>query len=74
VVVLFIVTAVSIAFLFAAAANATGTPSERGMLKLMFAATATEMMFVACCTVAVMFHVSRLARSIVHSGRGPTNG
>ena len=68
---LFGLTAVSLGFLFNAAANATEPGRERGVLKLIFVATATEMLFVACCTVVVMLHISRVGRSVIRAGHSP---
>lgn len=63
----FAVTAVSLAMLFGSAANAARTTSNPAILKSIFVATVTEMLFVACCTIAVLIHVSRLARAIVQA-------
>lgn len=65
VVALFLSMAISVASLFRmAAAAARDNGSDPRLLKAMWVATATEMLFIACCTVVVMFHVSRTAKAL----------
>ena len=64
--VLFLTTVVSVAVLFVSAAAAAQTaPSQAPALKVLFVAVITQMLFVGCCAVLVMFHVSRSTRAIL---------
>jgi len=66
--VLFVITALSVAALFAsAAAAARGASSETGLMKVMFVGSSTTMLFTACCTVVVMFHVSRTTKTLLRA-------
>ena len=68
VVALFLATAIALAALSAlGASNSRGAASAAPPFKALFTSTATEMLFVGCCTIAVMFHVSRLAKAILRA-------
>jgi hypothetical protein len=64
VVALFLSMAISVASIFQMAAAARDSGSDPRLLKAMWVATATDMLFIACCTVVVMFHVSRTAKAL----------
>src|SRR5688572_9559444 len=64
---LFIGTAIALAALFGVAAHAPGQSADAMMLKTLYVASATQMLFVACCTVVVMFHITRTTKSIVRA-------
>ena len=63
VVALFIGTAIAVAALFGGVAAARG--DQAAVLKVLFVATATQMLFVASCTVIVMFHISRTSKAVL---------
>ncbi len=65
------VMAVSLGVLFAAAASAAGKTPNGAVLKALFTATITEMFFVACCTIAVLLHLSRLAKAMMQAMERP---
>jgi hypothetical protein len=66
--VLFVITAMSVAVLFAsAAAAARSAPSDTGVMKVIFVGSSTTMLFTACCAVVVMFHVSRSTKTLLHA-------
>src|SRR5688572_16900407 len=67
VVAMFVAIAISMAALFAIPAAARGAATEGTVLKVLFVATATEMLFVGCCTVVMMFHVSRMTKAILRA-------
>jgi hypothetical protein len=62
---LFVATAVVLANLFAAAALGRGTAPTAAFFKSLYVVEAAEMLFIACCTAAVMFHVSRATKAIL---------
>lgn len=64
---LFIGTAIALAALFGVAAHAPGQSPDAMMLKTLYVASATQMLFVACCTAVLMFHVARTTRFIVRA-------
>ena len=75
VIALFVATAIAVAGLFGTAAARQGPSPETAILKVLFVATATQMLFVGCCTVVVMFHITRTTKAIlrgidVHRGEG----
>jgi hypothetical protein len=66
--VLFVITALSAAALFASAAAATrSAPSDTGVMKLVFVGSSTTMLFTACCAVVVMFHISRSTKALIRA-------
>jgi hypothetical protein len=65
VVALFVGTAIAAAALFGSVAAARR--DEAGLLKVLFVATATQMLFAASCTVVVMFHVSRTTKAVLRA-------
>jgi hypothetical protein len=66
--VLFVITALSVAALFAsAAAAARSGSSDTGVMKVVFVGSSTTMLFTACCTVVVMFHVSRTTKAMLRA-------
>src|SRR5262245_52544727 len=67
VVALFLATAISVAALFGTAASASRDTADTGLLKVIFVATATELLFIACCTVVIMFHVSRTMKALLRA-------
>jgi len=67
VVALFVATAISVASLFAIAAARHASVSDPRMLKAMWVATSTEILFTGCCTVVVMFHVSRTTKAMLRA-------
>jgi hypothetical protein len=62
VIALFVATAIAVAGLFAVAVREGNAPV---FIKALFVAAATQMLFVACCTVALMFHVTRTTKAIL---------
>jgi hypothetical protein len=66
VVSLFAALAIALAALSAAAAQRGPAASAPG-LKAIFAATVTNMVFVACCTAVVVFQITRAVRVILRS-------
>jgi hypothetical protein len=65
---LFVITALSVAVLFAsAAAAAPGASSDTALMKVVFVGSSTTMLFTACCTVVVMFHVSRTTKAMLRA-------
>ena len=50
VIALFVATAIAVAALFGAAATRQSSAQGTAILKALFVATATQMLFVACCT------------------------
>ena len=67
VIALFLATAISVAGLFGVAAARQGPTPGTAILKALFVGTATQMLFVACCTVVVMFHITRMAKTILRA-------
>jgi len=67
VVALFVITAIAVASLFAIAAARNASVSDPRMLKAMWVATSTEVLFTGCCTVVVMFHVSRMVKTLLRA-------
>src|SRR5688572_25786402 len=68
VVALFVAMAIAVAALLgSAAAASTSASSASAIVKVLFVATATQILFVGCCTVVVMFHVSRTSKAIVRA-------
>jgi hypothetical protein len=65
--VLFVITALSVAALFASAAAAARSASDAGVMKVIFVGSSTTMLFTACCTVVVMFHVSRTTKAMLRA-------
>jgi hypothetical protein len=59
---LFVATAV----LLLAAFHTTGV-GEPGSSKLLFVVASAQMLFVACCTAAVMFHVTRMTKAVLRA-------
>jgi hypothetical protein len=68
VVALLLATVISVAGLFGvAAAAASGQSSAAGILKVVFVGATSQMLFTACCTVVVMFHVSRTTKTLLRA-------
>jgi hypothetical protein len=67
VVALLVGTAIAVAALFGTAAARQGPTQGTAVLKLLFVGTATEMLFVACCTVVVMFHITRMTKALLRA-------
>jgi hypothetical protein len=44
-----------------------GRAGEPGESKVMFLALASQMLFVACCTAAVMFHITRMTKAVLRA-------
>jgi hypothetical protein len=55
------------AVLATAQASAAPPAGQLGAFKVLFVAAIAQMLLVACCTGIVMFHVSRVARTILRS-------
>jgi uncharacterized membrane protein len=55
------------AVLATAQASAAPPAGQLGAFKVLFVAAIAQMLLVACCTCIVMFHVSRVARTILRS-------
>jgi len=64
---MFLAMAVAVAALFGSAAAAGREAATAPILKVLFVATATEMLFVACCTIIMMIHVSRTTKAILRA-------
>jgi hypothetical protein len=54
----------SLLLLFAVFHTPGGEPTAG---KILFLALASQMLFVACCTAAVMFHVTRMTKSVLRA-------
>jgi hypothetical protein len=67
VVALFIAMAIALAAMMAVAAHTGTASSDALMLKTLYVAAAAQMLFVACCTAAVMFQFTRLTKSILRA-------
>src|SRR5689334_16778827 len=67
VIALAVATAIAVAGLFGAAAAREGPTQGTMVLKILFVGTATQMLFVACCTVVVMFHVTRTTKAVLRA-------
>lgn len=50
-----------------AQANAAPPQSELGAFRVLFAGTIAEMLLLVSCTAIVMFHISRVGRTILKS-------
>ena len=61
---LFIATAIA---WLAAAAAARGVSPGTGLSKALFVATTTQMLFTGSCAVVVMFHVSRVTKTLLRA-------
>ena len=44
-----------------------GRAGEPGASTVMFLALASQMLFVACCTAAVMFHITRMTKAVLRA-------
>jgi hypothetical protein len=64
---LFIAMAIALAAMRAVASHTGSASSDAFMLKTLYVASAAQMLFVACCTAAVMFQFTRMMKSIVHA-------
>jgi len=64
---LFIAIAIALAAMMAIAAHAPGASAEAVGLKTLYVAAAAQMLFVACCTAAVMFQLTRMTKSILRA-------
>jgi len=64
VIALFLVTVIAVGGLFAVAVREGTAPV---FIKALFFAAATQMLFVACCTVTLMFHVTRTTKTILRA-------
>ena len=64
VIALFLATAIAVGGLFAVAVREGSAPV---FIKALFVATATQMLFVACCMVALMFHTTRTTKTILRA-------
>lgn len=68
VVALFIATVLAVGWvLWVAYGNAAPPKPEIGAFRVLFAGVITQMLLVACCTAIVMFHISRVGRTILRS-------
>ena len=67
VVALFVAMLIAAATLAATAAGAAPRGAPPGPFKALFMSTVTEMLFVGCCTIVLMLHVSRLAKAILRA-------
>lgn len=68
IVALFVATAISIAGLFGrAAVRFSDAQPGIQILKILFVSTSTQMLFVACCTAVVMFHVTRTTKAVLRA-------
>jgi hypothetical protein len=64
---LFFAVAIALASVFGGAA-ANRAPSNGALpMKALYVASATGMLFVACCTVIIVFHVTRMTKSILRA-------
>src|SRR5262245_32885426 len=64
VIALFLATVIAVGGLFGVAAREGTAPV---FVKALFFAAATEMLFVACCMVALMFHITRTTKTILRA-------
>jgi len=65
---LFFATVLALAWVLSIAqANAAPPGPQLGAFKVLFAAGVAQMLLLACCTAIVMFHVSRVGRTILRS-------
>jgi Tfp pilus assembly protein PilN len=67
VVALFTAMAIALAAMMAVAAHTGSASSDALLLKTVYVAAAAQMLFVACCTAAVMFQFTRLTKSILRA-------
>ena len=44
-----------------------GRRDDPGRSEVLFALAATQMLFVACCTAAVIFHITRMTKAILRA-------
>jgi hypothetical protein len=65
VIALFVATAIALAALFGAAATSRVPSPNLAVLKVLYVASAAEMLFTACCAVVVMFHVTRMTKAVL---------
>jgi len=65
-VALFVGTALALFALFHTGAGAPGKPGDLS-LKAFYVASVTGMLFVLCCTVALMLHVTRMTKSVLRA-------
>ena len=64
---LFIAMAIALAAMMAVAAHLRGASSDALMLKTLYVAAAAQMLFVACCTAAVMVQFTRMTKAILRA-------
>jgi len=63
---LFVATVLALwALLATAQANAAPPPREIGAFKVLFVGAVAQMLLIACCTVIVMFHVTRMTKAVL---------
>jgi hypothetical protein len=67
VVALFIAMAIALAAMMSVAAHTGSASSDALMLKTLYVAAAAQMLFVACCTAAVMFQLTRMTKSVLRA-------
>ena len=67
VVALFVAMAIALAAMMAVAAHTGRSSADALMLKTLYVAAAAQMLFVACCTAAVMFQFTRLTKSVLRA-------
>jgi len=68
VVALFIATGLAVGWVLSIAqANAAPPQPELGAFRVLFAGVVAQVLLVACCTAIVMFHISRVGRTILKS-------
>jgi zinc transporter ZupT len=67
VVALFTAMAIALAAMMAVAAHTGSASADALLLKTVYVAAAAQMLFVACCTAAVMFQFTRLTKSILRA-------
>ena len=77
VITLFIATVLAVGWVLSIAyANAAPPQPDLGAFRVLFAGVIAQLLLVACCTAIVMFHISRVGRTILKSielskGNGP---
>jgi hypothetical protein len=68
IIALFVATVLALGWVIAIAqANAAPPGLQLGAFKVLFAGAIAQMLLVACCTAILMFHVSRVGRTILRS-------
>jgi hypothetical protein len=67
VVALFIAMAVVLAATMLAAAHAPGSSPDALLLKTLYVAVAAQMLFAACCTALLMFHLTRMTKAMLRA-------